>query len=73
VNNDAPVILLGNKSDLKDEMQFGEKELAELAAKYSMKYHLTSAKTGAHVEESFIELGYEVIDKHLAKGAAKNG
>ena len=46
-------------------MQFGEAELGKLAAKYGMKYHLTSAKTGAFVEESFIELGNEVIDKHL--------
>jgi small GTP-binding protein len=72
VKNDAPVILLGNKSDLKDDMQFGEKELSELAIRHNMKYHLTSAKTGAHVEESFIELGYEVIDKHLAKGGSRH-
>ncbi len=65
VNKNAPIVLLGNKSDLKDDMQFGEAELGQLAAKYNMKYHLTSAKTGAFVEESFIELGNEVIDKHL--------
>ena len=65
VNNDSPVVLLGNKSDLVDQMQFGDAELGQVAAKYDMKYHMTSAKTGAHVEESFIELGNEVIDKHL--------
>ena len=68
VNANAPVILLGNKSDLKDEMQFGQDELGEVGAKHDMKNHLTSAKTGAHVEESFLELGNQVIDKHLAKG-----
>lgn len=65
VNKNAPVVLLGNKSDLVDKMQFGDAELGQLAAKYGMKYHLTSAKTGDHVEESFIELGNEVIDNHL--------
>ncbi|MCK5024650.1 MAG: GTP-binding protein [Thermoplasmata archaeon] len=65
VNHNAPVVLLGNKSDLTNEMQFGDAELGLIAAKYGMKYHITSAKTGAHVEESFIELGNEVIDKHL--------
>jgi small GTP-binding protein len=72
VNVDAPVILLGNKSDLKEDMQFGDKELSELASRHTMKYHLTSAKTGVHVELSFIELGNEVIDIHLKKGAAAN-
>jgi small GTP-binding protein len=68
VNKDAPVILLGNKSDLVGEMQFGDSDLGQLAAKHSMKYHLTSAKTGIHVEEAFIELGNEVIDQHLKRG-----
>ena len=68
VNCEAPVVLLGNKSDLKEEMKFGDTELGELANRYNMKYHLTSAKTGAFVEDSFIELGNEVIDKHLKKG-----
>ncbi len=70
VNMNSPVVLLANKFDLIKEMQFGEDEMREIAAKYGMKYHLTSAKTGAHVEESFIELGNEVIDQHLKKGGA---
>lgn len=70
VNKDSPVVLLANKSDLVNDMQFGEDEMRDIAAKYSMKFHLTSAKTGAHVEESFIELGSEVIDLHLKKGGA---
>ncbi|MBA3045104.1 MAG: GTP-binding protein [Candidatus Thermoplasmatota archaeon] len=72
VNNDAPVVLLGNKFDLVSEMQFGDKELGEVAGRYNMKYHLTSAKTGDHVEDSFIELGNEVIDRHLNKGVKCN-
>jgi len=70
VNNDSPVVLLANKTDLAAEMKFGEAEMRQLAEKHSMKYHLTSAKTGAHVEESFTELGAEVIDQHLRKGGS---
>jgi small GTP-binding protein len=72
VNKDAPLIFLGNKSDLKDQAQFGETELAELGKKYSVPYHLTSAKTGNFVEESFLELGNRVIDHYLHKGESKN-
>ena len=68
VNNNAPLILLGNKSDLVDDAQFGATELAELASKYSVPNHVTSAKTGVHVEESFLELGNSVIDHYLNKG-----
>jgi small GTP-binding protein len=65
VNKAAPVILLGNKADLVDEAQFSATDLRGLAEKYNMKHHMTSAKTGDHVEESFLELGNEVIDHHL--------
>ncbi len=72
VNKDAPVVLLANKTDLVADMKFGQNELGELAARYKMKSHMTSAKTGAHVEESFLELGNEIIDWHLKKGGASN-
>jgi small GTP-binding protein len=72
VNADAPLIFLGNKSDLKEKAQFGEGELAELGKKYSVPHHLTSAKTGDFVEESFLELGNSVIDHYLHKGERKN-
>ena len=52
----VPKILLGNKADLLDSAQFGESELAALAARYNARAYLTSAKTGANVERSFNEL-----------------
>jgi small GTP-binding protein len=68
VNKDAPIVLLGNKADLVDQAQFGVKELAEIAAKYAAPHHMTSARTGAFVEESFLELGNLIIDAHLKTG-----
>jgi len=67
VNEDAPIILLGNKSDLVDKMEFKEPDLRKVAERYDMKFHMTSAKTGDHVEDSFLELGNEVITHHLRR------
>ena len=52
----VPMIILGNKSDLVDNTQFGESELSALAARYNAKAFLTSAKTGANVESSFKDI-----------------
>jgi small GTP-binding protein len=56
-----PMIFLGNKSDLEDEMTFGIKEMEKVAA--SCKdfgshgtCYLTSAKTGDHVEQCFMNI-----------------
>jgi small GTP-binding protein len=57
----VPMIILGNKSDLVDNSQFGESELSALAARYSAKSFLTSAKTGANVESSFKDLARSIM------------
>ncbi len=54
----VPMIFLGNKADLKDEVQFGLDEIQVAAAACeafgsTMESHLTSAKTGENVEEVF--------------------
>ena len=71
VNTDAPLILLGNKSDLVDQAQFGAPELGQVASDTGVPHHMTSAKTGAHVEESFMQLGNMVVDQYLPKGGKK--
>ena len=63
----VPVVLLANKADLKDQMQFSEKELSNNAKNLGeptkeKKVYLTSAKTGLNVEEAF---------QALAKGIAR--
>ena len=52
----VPMIILGNKSDLVDNIQFGEGELNALAARYNARTYLTSARSGANVESSFMQL-----------------
>ncbi len=69
VNDAAPIVLLGNKSDLLDDKGPADAQIKAVADKFNLSYHLTSAKTGADVEESFLELGNEVITSFLKGGA----
>ncbi|KAJ2058812.1 GTP-binding protein [Coemansia sp. S146] len=48
------IVLVGNKSDLKDERQVSTKEAQELAAKFGCPYVETSAREGINIEELFI-------------------
>ena len=61
ITGPVPLIFLGNKADLKDDMAFGIEDLEELASEIEPingKYEcrLTSAKTGENVEDSFISM-----------------
>jgi small GTP-binding protein len=61
VTGALPMIFLGNKCDLKDQAEFGEKELEEIARGYDpcelgWQYFLTSSKMGQNVETAFKEL-----------------
>ncbi len=60
-----PVIFLGNKSDIKVDKKLNETEVEKLADVYSALWFLTSAKTGAHVEEAFKMLGRKMIEEYL--------
>ncbi len=63
VTSGAPVILAVNKSDLKAKAQFGEAEIERLAAAFHGEFLMTSAKTGANVEEAFRRLGARVLER----------
>jgi small GTP-binding protein len=59
---ETPIIFLGNKSDLADSAQVTEADLSGLAAKYGTIHYMTSAKTGTHVEDSFLRLGRTIVE-----------
>lgn len=62
-----PIILIGNKSDLKDKIKIKNKDANEFARKNKMDIIITSAKTGENVEKSFIELTTKILKK-ISKG-----
>jgi small GTP-binding protein len=57
-----PLIILANKSDLKDQAEFSAGDLAIVSNMLSSQYFLTSAKTGENVENAFISLGKKLLD-----------
>jgi len=60
---EVPVVFLGNKCDLKDDMRVSVGEIEACAKKHGTQAFLSSAKTGYNVERSFVTL-VEMILKH---------
>ena len=68
VVSQLPVVLVVNKSDLGRDAKFGEAEMARAAKAFNTEYLMTSAKTGANVEEAFQRLGVLVAERQLKEG-----
>ena len=51
-----PLLLVGNKTDLKDNIKVSENEANDFASKNGMDFIMTSAKTGENVEVAFLNL-----------------
>lgn len=64
--NDAPIILIGNKSDLKKQIKISESESRKYANANKMEIIITSAKTGQNVEQAFVQLAKRTLD-HISK------
>lgn len=62
MTNHVPLLILGNKADLKDDRQVSEQELAAFASKYKAPYLMTSAKTGQAVGGSFGQISKLVLE-----------
>ncbi|MEJ2250573.1 MAG: GTP-binding protein [Candidatus Lokiarchaeota archaeon] len=60
---EQPLVLIGNKSDLEDRISVSEQEGKEFAEKNHMKFLITSAKTGEHVEDAFKELVEKIMNE----------
>ncbi|MFQ5980670.1 MAG: Rab family GTPase [Candidatus Heimdallarchaeota archaeon] len=59
----TPLILLGNKSDLIEEVgrEVAEAEIGTLCESEGLSYYDTSAKTGLNVETAFQELASRIL------------
>ena len=60
----VPIIILANKNDLTNDVKFSNEELCEVCEQLEAPYYLTSAKTGVNVDESFRQIGRELIEKY---------
>ena len=60
VNPGAKLVLIGNKLDLFDDDRGTLARLEKLAREYATGFILTSAKSGARVEEAFLELSRKI-------------
>ena len=69
--NNFPVILVGNKIDLKEERKISKKNGQDLANSYEISFFETSNKTGENVEEACLALINNISNK-LEKGIIFN-
>ncbi|NVM36031.1 MAG: GTP-binding protein [Candidatus Lokiarchaeota archaeon] len=62
VPRNIPIVIVGNKSDLVDEIVISEEELKEVAIQFGFHYIVTSALTGENCNDAFLYIAYRVIE-----------
>ncbi len=62
----VPVLILGNKADLRDDGEIGPRDLEDYAAGRGCPHLVTSARTGENVEEAFRRLATMVAENVVA-------
>jgi small GTP-binding protein len=62
VKRNLPIVIVGNKSDLKDELVIREEEIKEVAKQFGFHYIMTSALTGENVNDAFLYIAYRVVE-----------
>ena len=62
IPKDIPVVVVGNKSDLVNDIQVFERDIKEMADKHKFHYILTSAKTGENVNDSFMYIAFKILE-----------
>ena len=63
-NNDAVLMLIGNKVDLKKEIEVKQKKIDKYAAKKRFQYLETSALTGHNIEKAFASISKKILEKY---------
>ena len=66
-----PIVVLVNKSDLREHAQFTTEDAVEIAGRLDAPSFMTSAKSGENVENAFSSLGRRLIRDTLKRDEAK--
>ncbi len=61
VAKNIPIVIVGNKSDLVNNILVSEHDIKNIAAKYDSHYILSSAKTGENVNDVFSYIAFRII------------
>jgi GTPase KRas protein len=69
----VPIVLCGNKCDLKDERQVQYNEGQDLASKWGIPFFETSAKNKLNSETCFVALVKEVRNLNKSANGGRNG
>jgi small GTP-binding protein len=65
---ELPILLVGNKSDLEANRSVSQEEGKNIAEKERLLFFETSALDGSNVEEAFLALVSQILDKGLVSG-----
>ena len=71
VCGEIPIVVLVNKSDLREHAQFTTEEAVEVAGQLDAPSFPTSARSGENVENAFSTLGRRLIRDTIRKDAVK--
>ena len=64
MTEEIPIVILGNKCDLEDDLEVGLDDLTDFASGYEKTVsYLTSAKTGLNVELAFKTLSEKILEE----------
>ena len=68
-DEDAVILIIGNKSDLKDQREVNTEEVKSKAEKNKMAFMETSAKNNDNVHKAFIQLFQEIVKIYKEKNS----
>jgi len=65
--DELEIVLCGNKSDLKEEIQISKDKALSLATELNIDYLETSARIGTNIETIFVNMINNIISKGIIK------
>ena len=71
-NSEKNVVLIGNKSDLKESREITEEEINKFVVNNNIKYFETSAKNGENIDECFYYIAEKLMNDMKEKGQDNN-